>query len=238
LAIKRVSVFLPVLVMLCLILTGCGGSGQKEAGQQGKSEQVKEISVDELFSRGKQVQGMSYDYILTAPSGTMSGKVWLQGSKIKTETTIAGQHMISFFDRDTNTVITYYPDQNKAVKLSAGSRQKNVQTPSEYTGGVDPAKSKIVETVVYDGARCRVVAVTGADGREEMRLWVREDCGLPVRVEVTSASGEKTVMEYKNLQVGSLPTETFELPQGVEVTDINKMMERLPVSSGTYSKQP
>ncbi|MEW6388679.1 MAG: hypothetical protein AB1491_14295, partial [Thermodesulfobacteriota bacterium] len=86
---------------------------------------------------------------------------------------------------------------------------------------------KVLETVVYDGVRCRVVAVPAADGREEVRLWMREDYGIPVRVEVTSAAGGKTVMEYKNLQVGPLPPDTFKLPPGVEVTDLNKMIERI-----------
>ncbi|MDH7579114.1 MAG: hypothetical protein QHH75_15175 [Bacillota bacterium] len=138
----------------------------------------------------------------------------------------------SFFDGDTNTIITYYPDQNKAVKLSGDRRQKTVLTPKEYMGGVDSARAKLLEKTVYDGVSCRVVLIPGADGKEEVRLWVREDYGIPVRVEVTSAAGEKTVMEYKNLRVGPLPPDTFKLPPGVEVTDLNKMMERLPSEPG------
>ncbi|MDH7578871.1 MAG: hypothetical protein QHH75_13890 [Bacillota bacterium] len=146
--------------------------------------------------------------------------------------------MISFFDGDTNTVVTYYPDQNKAVKLSADKQPKTVLTPGEYTGGVDLNKAKVLETVDYDGARCRVVAVSGAGNKEEVRMWVREDCGLPVRVEVTSAAGGKTVMEYKNLRVGPLPPDTFKLPTGVEVTDINQMMKQLPSLPVGPGKQP
>lgn len=146
--------------------------------------------------------------------------------------------MNSFFDGDTNTIITYYPDQNKAVKLSGDRRQKTVLTPGEYAGRVNPAGAKVLETVVYDGVPCRVLLVSGEGDKEEMRIWVHQDYCLPVRVEVTSASGGKTVMEYKNLQVGPLPPETFELPPGMEVTDINKVLEQLPSDPREPGKQP
>jgi len=232
---KRIVAFLPVLIMLCLVLAGCG-AGRQSAGEQAKDQPPVaekggqsggEGSMAELFAKGQQVGGMSYEYVLTTASGVMKGKVWLQGNRIKTDAAVAGQRMISFFDGETNTIVTYYPDQNKAVRLSAENQPKTVLTPGEYTGGVDPGEAKVLETVVYDGVRCRVVAVPGAGGKEKVRMWVREDYGLPVRVEVTSAAGGKTVMEYKNLQVGPLPPDTFKLPPGVEVTDLNKMMERI-----------
>ncbi|MCR4440757.1 MAG: hypothetical protein QHH10_01220 [Peptococcaceae bacterium] len=246
---KRVLVFLIVLfvVMFCLVAAGCGGGGQQNAGQQATKQPAaqekagqpaKEGSVAELFAKGQKARGMSYEYVLTASAGVMKGKVWLQGNRIKTDATVAGKRMISFFDGDTNTIVTYYPDQNKAVKLSADKQPKTVLTPGEYTGGVDPDKVKVLETVDYEGVRCRVVAVSGAGNGEEVRMWVREDYGLPVRVEVASAAGGKTVMEYKNLQVGPLPPDTFELPSGIEVMDINKMMEQLPSRPLGPVKQP
>ncbi|MGQ9498546.1 MAG: LolA family protein [Desulfotomaculales bacterium] len=231
---KRVLAFLPVLIMLCLLLAGCG-AGRQSTGQQTKEQPPvqekagqpgKEGSVAELFTKGRQIRGMSYEYVLTTGSEVMKGKVWLQDNRIKTDAVVAGQRMISFFDGETNTIVTYYPDQNRAVRLSADRQPKTVLTPGEYAGGVDPGKAKVLETVIYEGVRCRVVAVSGTGDKEEVRLWMREDYGIPVRVEVTSASGEKTVMEYKNLQVGPLPPDTFELPPGVEITDLNKMMER------------
>lgn len=237
---KRVPLLPAVLIMLCLVLAGCG-AGRQSTGQQTKDQPPaqekagqpgKEGSVAELFAKGQQVKGMSYEYVLTTASGVMKGKVWLQGNLVKTDTAVAGQRMISFFDGETNTIVTYYPDRNKAVRLSAENQPKAVLTPGEYSGGVDPDKAKVLETVVYDGVRCRVVAVPRSGDKEEVRMWVREDYGIPVRVEVTSASGEKTVMEYKNLQVGPLPPATFELPPGVEMNDLNKMMERLPSGPG------
>ncbi len=242
--IKKRLLFFAALIplALALILAGCGKSGQQAENQQpaaGKdSGQVKEESAADLFAKGKQAAGMSYEYTLTAGSEVMKGKVWTQGKQVKTEATVEGQRMVSYIDGDTNTVITYYPDQNKAVKLSTGKQPETASTPGEYTSEVDPGKAKILETVVYEGVKCKLVAVYGADNKEETRMWVREDYGLPVRVETTSAAGVKTVMEYKNLQVGPLPADTFNLPPGVEVTDMGKMMDQLPSGYPGTGKQP
>ncbi|MGQ9825730.1 MAG: hypothetical protein ACUVSK_12235, partial [Desulfotomaculales bacterium] len=175
---KKVLAFLPVLIMLCLLLANCGAgrqsTGQEPKGQSPAQEKavqpVKEGSVAELFAKGQQVGEMSYEYVLTTASGVMKGKVWLQDNRVKTDAAVAGQRMISFFDGETNTIVTYYPDQNRAVRLSADRQPKTFLTPGEYTGGVDPGKAKVLETVVYDGVRCRVVAVPGAGGKEEVRL--------------------------------------------------------------------
>ncbi|MCL6480069.1 MAG: hypothetical protein K6T65_17020, partial [Peptococcaceae bacterium] len=60
---KRVLAFLPVLIMLCLLLAGCG-AGRQSAGDQAKDQPPvvekagqpgKEGSVAELFAKGRQV---------------------------------------------------------------------------------------------------------------------------------------------------------------------------------------
>lgn len=70
-----------------------------------------------------------------------------------------------------------------------------------------------------------MIIVTGADGKEQSRMWVREGYGVPVRVEYTDAGGNKTVMEYKNLKVGPQPPETFKLPEGVQVHNLGEIMK-------------
>jgi len=72
-----------------------------------------------------------------------------------------------------------------------------------------------------------VVVITTADGKEECKMWVREDYGIPIRVEADSQEG-KAVMEYKNLQIGPQPAEKFQLPAGVQVMDMTDMLNQFP----------
>lgn len=85
---------------------------------------------------------------------------------------------------------------------------------------------------VYDGARCRVISIESADGKDKTKMWVREDYGIPVRVETSASDGTKTVMEYKNLKIGKQPADTFELPAGVVITDMGEMLKNMPQMPG------
>lgn len=91
-----------------------------------------------------------------------------------------------------------------------------------YTRGIGPGDIKVIEKrTVYDGVVCRVWQLRGQDG-SETKMWVREDYGIPVRVEITAPDGMNMVMEYKNMKISPIPAETFQLPAGL----------RLPTSLG------
>lgn len=65
-----------------------------------------------------------------------------------------------------------------------------------------------------------LVAARSAGSPERVSLWAREDCGMPVRLEISSNEAAKTVMEYRNVQFGPFPENIFELPPGVEVEHV------------------
>lgn len=240
---KRYLSFLLFLIFIvsCLTLAGCGGSKKEDssqpAGQQtaGKvnAQAEKDEPLTSLFAKGKKVEGISFDYSMTSKDVVMNGKMWIEGEKMKTETTIEGKKVVSIIDG--NTSYTYYPDENTAMKM-VFEKQDNKQSenPFDYSKDIDtaPDKYKVLELTVYDGIKCKVVAVTSADGKENVKMWVREDYGIPLRVETTVADGSKVVIEYKNMTIGKQPANTFQLPAGVAVTDMSQMLKDLPKVSG------
>jgi len=158
--------------------------------------------------------------------------MWIEGEKIKNESTAEGKKVVTILSGDTSYV--YYPDENTAMKMVLNKQNKQSENPFDYGKDIDtaPDKYKVLETVVYDGIKCKVVAVTGADGKENLKMWVREDYGIPVRVEATDADGVKTVVEYKNMKIGKQPADTFQLPAGVTITDMSQMMNDLSKMPG------
>lgn len=230
---KRVlGVLLASILMFSLLaLAGCGGE-KKDAGQPAGAKPAAQAPQDDvlgLLAKGKEIKGLSYDFTMTSKDYSMSGKMWLEKDKVKTEMTAEGQKMITIFDGAS--IISYNPAENMAFKITPEKSQvQKVESPLDYSEEVEgkPDKVKVVEHVVYDGVKCTVVEVVTADGKEQSKMWVREDYGIPVRVEATDAGGGKMVMEYKNLQVGQLPADTFQLPAGVQVKDMSEMMKNMP----------
>ena len=232
---RPVLVWLVLALLLGLFIAGCGSKQSPEKTPIQPSSpsqpQPKETSLSQILAKGQGIKSMSYDFVMTAPEITQTGKVWIDGNRLKTDSTVQGKRIITIFDRATNTAITYYPEQNQAVKMSAGAGSNKTPAPTDYTGNLNPDKVKLLRTETYDGSACKVLEVlTPGQQGEKVLLWVREDLGVPVKVEVTAPSGEKTVMEYKNLQAGPIPDEVFQLPPGVQVTDLGQMMDRLPAN--------
>lgn len=177
---------------------------------------------------------MSYDFILTSADFKMTGKSWIQDKQVKQEFTMDGNTVINIIDGDT--FYTYHPAENMAMKFNLndmqGDSQGNVESPIDYIDNVDTEVITQLGTEQYDGAKCKVLLIKDHESTYESKMWVRLDNGIPVRIEVTDSDGTKSVMEYKNIKVGSLPADTFKLPSGVEVQDMTQLMNMIPQGSG------
>lgn len=222
---------LVIFSLFGLISAGCGGKGDNQtdpATQSGsEAEPAEEAAVPELLAKGQKIEGMSFDYKMTAQDLVMEGKMYFQGNKLRFETEAEGQNMITIFDGDF--MYSYMPEQNMAIKISADQSQK-IETPVEYAESVDAANEnfEILERTVYQGHKCRVIRVKdSAESKEELKMWLIEEWGIPARVEVT-VDGSTSVMEYNNINVGPQPEDQFTIPSGVEVTDMGEMMQQMP----------
>ncbi len=236
-------VTLLVVVFGSLGLTGCGGDKQENTGSDDSQsvnagqETVQGTgieSVADLFAKGQKIEGLTCEYVFSGEGMKAQGKMWVQGDKVKHETITQDQKIIMLFDG--SAFYSYNPAENMAIKYNNEDMQgdsEEVETPFDYTE--DIASNELfteLETVDYEGFKCRVLLVEEKEFQCEVKMWVREDCGIPVRVETTDVNGTKTVMEYKNLKVGALPADTFELPEGVQVQDIGELMSQMPKTSG------
>ncbi|AGL00457.1 LolA family protein [Desulfoscipio gibsoniae] len=230
--LKILLVTVLVVIYSSLGLAGCGGE-QKESGGDGQAVNAeheatrgtgKESAVN-LLAKGQQIEGMSCDYVITAGDMTMEGKMWVQGEKVKHETKAEGQNIIMIFDG--SAFYTYTPAENMAIKYTNEDMQGDsgeVESPLDYTEDVNEELITELETENYEGVKCRVLLIKAKDSQDEVKMWVREDYGLPVRVEATDTDGNIYVSEFKNIKVGALPANTFELPADVQVQDISEIM--------------
>jgi len=227
-------ILITAFIFVCFGLTGCLGS-KKEANtpaqvstEEGTGQKKAESPAD-LLAKGQKLEGMSYNYTLTSGNLKMSGRVFLQQNKLRSESKQNGVETITIMDG--KTLYSYYPAQNTAVKFSAGNSEE-VETPVDYTKNVDASKIKDLGTGVCNGVTCRIISVSSAQIKTETKMWIHSQYGIPVRVESSDESGNKTVIDYTNIKVEKQPSELFTLPQGVKVTDMSNLAGKLPKMPG------
>jgi len=218
------------LTSMSLFVAGCGGSKPSQAPSSVPASQPaeqKQETVADLFAKGKKISGMSYDYIMTGKEEqTMTGKMWISGKKIKSEMMVESNKMATIIDGEAKVAYMYNPAENTAIKIPL-NQAKTADTPDKFTNDADAAKVKVLETTIYEGVKCRVLLITDEKTKVQTKMWVREDYGVPMRVEVIEEDGTKTVTEYKNMKFGPISGEEFQLPAGVAVTDMGEMMKKM-----------
>lgn len=126
------------------------------------------------------------------------------------------------------TITTINPLKKTAIKFNLtdtqGDSQGDVESPIDYLDETDTEIITELGTEYYDGAKCKVLLVKDKESTYESKMWVRLDYGIPVRIEATDSEGTKSLIEYQNIKVGSLPADTFKVPSGVEVQDMSELM--------------
>ena len=116
-------------------------------------------------------------------------------------------------------------------RMLAGNRrfaEGKPEHPSDYQDNIVKDSIKSLETVVYEGVKCRVITFVDKEDGATAKMWLREDYGLPMKQEVVSKKGEKMTIEYKNMKIGAQAADLFKLPAGVKVQDMNAMMQNMP----------
>ncbi len=181
-------------------------------------------TLSEILGRGAGISSVKYDMIMTSQGmPSMTQKVWLKKNKMKTEATMEGQTMIYLTDMDTKTMYTYMPAQNMAMKTAMKIDFSNDTKPAtESTESIEKYKPVVIGTETLDGKVCTVVEYTTEEGK--IKSWIWKEKGFSIRMEMTTAEG-KVIVEYKNIEFANIPDSMFELPAGVEITEMPTGMQ-------------
>ena len=230
---------LPLIVLLMLalaigLLAGCGGD-KKAADKQATpastpSKSAAEETLAAVMMKAKQAPGFSYDMVMTAPGFSNTSKLWSSKDKMRVENSFEGKKMITIVDGDTTYM--YNPESNTAMKFSGKDLPQGMEgkpeNPANYEDQMVKESVKVIETVMYEGVKCRVVTFTDKEDGAIAKMWLREDYGLPMKQEIVSKKGEKMTIEYKNMKIGAQSADLFKLPAGVKIQDMNAMMQNMP----------
>lgn len=219
------------------LLGGCGGDKKAAdkpaapaASAPAKPATAAEETIAAIMMKAKNVPGVSYDMVMTAPGFSNTSRLWSSKDKMRVENTFEGKKMITIVDGDTTYM--YNPEESIAMKFSGKNLPTGMEgkpeNPSDYQDSMVKDSLKSIETVVYEGVKCRVITYVDKEDGATAKMWLREDYGLPMKQEVVSKKGEKMTMEYKNMKIGAQSADLFKLPAGVKIQDMNEMMKNMP----------
>jgi outer membrane lipoprotein-sorting protein len=174
--------------------------------------------LSDLLSKTSDIDSLSYDMVSTGlgmPS--MNTKVWVKTkpeTKMKTEMKAEGETVVNIVDYAAQKAYMYLPSQNMAFQTDLSDAP---ESPVEGTKAIEGYNPTIIGTETYDGKECLVVeyAVEGF----ETKMWVWKKYGFPVKVETVTQEGKMT-FEHKNIDFSNIPDSVFELPSGVQITQM------------------
>ena len=130
--------------------------------------------------------------------------------------TVEGQLVVTLMDMDAHTMYMYYPDQNMAMMMTYEPTESAI----DEAQAISDYNPTIIGHETLDGKVCLVVEYTVEGATATMWIW--EQHGFPIKIEMTTTEGT-VIIEYKNIEFVDIPDSMFELPEGVEITEIPGM---------------
>ena len=227
---KSIKLYGLICLLVAVLLSGCGAKNEPQV-QEGTPAEVEasapvsspEGEVAAILAKCKEIDSLSFEYATTDSEGNVEGKAWIKGGRSKNEMTIDGETIVSIFDFATSEAYLYIPKENMATLTNLDPDMVGwFEAPANYYDDVDAALVKIVGTETIAGFKCKIMSITDAQGKEESKMWVSEEYGIPLRVETYHEEGQ-TTMEYKNLKVGSVSDAELQLPENVEIADMRML---------------
>ncbi len=196
---------------------------------QTPNEQPATETLSEILGRGTDISSVKYDIIRTSQGmPSMTQKIWLKKKKMRREIIMRGQTMIYLTDIDAKTTYMYMPAENKTIKKDINTIFKEATKPNlnnifkettEPIEGIKNCKPVVVGTGTIDGKVCIVCECTIK--KVKIKSWIWKDKGFPIQTEMTTAEGNKIIIEYKNIEFANIPDSMFDLPAGVEIYKFN-----------------
>lgn len=168
----------------------------------------------------------SADVVTRAGGMTMTGKIYVKGSKIRNEMNMGPQSSASIVDMDSQTVITIIPMQRMYMEMTAQPDVTKMHQPLESLTGT--GSSRLLGTETVNGYRCDKYIVTPQDRSQgSATYWISKKLGYPIKIVGQGPQGDFST-EYKNIREGGVSDSLFRPPPGYTKMEIPGMGPGMP----------
>ena len=180
-------------------------------------------SLADIIGAAQKVQSMSLDFTVTTSDGkTVSGSIWGEtGKMLKIQTTVNGAETVEIINL-TDKTLTMYQTATKTGEKIAEPAGMDSSAPGSYLLGLDATKVQDLGTDTINGETCRVVQYTSPSvATTTVKMWISTSLNYPVQLISTTTDGKTTQIDYTNIKVGALPSDTFSIPADVTIKSLS-----------------
>ncbi len=172
-----------------------------------------------LLSKAQDITSLKYDILVKSLEEDFSGQFWQKEDKFKMEITAEGEEISYIVDQGKGVAYMYLPAYNMATEMDIIQgeqviREGSIQEQAQFLLDHNPV---IVGSEVFDGKDCLVVEY--AVNNEQVTMWIWEEHGLPIKTQ-SLFNGQTIEAEILNIDFTDISDDIFELPDGVEITDM------------------
>jgi len=179
--------------------------------------------LESLFGSMEYPTNFYYEMTMESEEmGSYTTQIWMMDEKMRSEGEWEGQVFITIQDEEH-----YYTlDPNTMTAMRFPIEENDTMT-DEFDD--EPRIDEFMvdedwENITYEGEETlngvETYVIIDRSDEAEYKMWVHKEYGIPMRMESSGSSLEDDyVMEVRNLQVGEVSDEDFEIPDDYEIMD-------------------
>ncbi len=160
---------------------------------------------------------LSADVVRKSKGGESSSKMYMKGEKFRAD--IQNQTRYHIIRQDKNLMWIVLPDSKVYMEIRYSQEQKSADTGGKIPGEVS---RRTLGSEMIDGHPTVKYEITYEDNSRTHKIyqWLATDIDFPVKVAAIDGSWSN---EYKNIKIGHIPDNLFEIPPGYDRMSIPEM---------------
>ncbi len=186
-----------------------------------EEEEEEGVDIAEILAKAEDVDSIYYDIMGgDADEERWVGKFWQRGEKSRLEIITDEGIMISILNPEEDMAHIYLPSYRVAMKMdNLQEREVREASIKEKASGILRYSPVIVGEENFNGKDCIIIEYKDEDRDEDVKMWVWQDFGIPVKV-IAEVDGDVSQMEVSNVDFNEIDEDIFVLPEETEVMEM------------------
>lgn len=186
---------------------------KEEVAEEVDEELTKDIK--DVLVKAREIDSLVYDVTMKKFGEDFSLKFWEKKESMRMDVLFKSRTMINLWDKEKGLGYLYTAGDTTATEISI-DQAKDIFN-SSIKGWTEEALNYdlvVVKKEELDDKDCFLVKYDKKEG--EVRMWVWEDYGLPIKIINQEEWGVVEIF-IENIDISDVPDAVFRLPLGTEI---------------------